>query len=499
MPTWHSQDARLHARERAAGKIMSSNTTTLRASAALASPPETHDAPALPGAVLFVPAVSRERAAVRERLGRMGASVTTVVSVTDALRLLGTRPFALCLVDLADDRQALPAIRLVRTQHPHVPIAAIVDPSHPLVAGEALHYGAVDLLPWPFEARDLATLLTNTVDRQPSPRSQDPDALLFAHSAPMRLVAEAVRRAADSSGCVCLCGEPGTGRERIAKAIHSASARASHAFVSVDCAGVGPDDLERRLFGQAIERRQTPRGSGVERVGREGAIYAARGGTLYLANVHHAPARVQARIARVLRDAEVVLAETRETIDIDVRVMASADGALEKAVADGHLREDLYDRLVAIRIDVPPLRRRREDVPLLAVHFLRRASAAAGVPTKSVSRSAMALLSALPWPGNARDLRSLMETLAETVPAPVIQLEDVLAHASLDGGAAPIDTGVTLRDARARFEHDCISAVLIKHHGRVGDAAKALGIQRTNLYRKVRQLNVARSLLATRR
>jgi DNA-binding NtrC family response regulator len=478
---------------------MSSNTSTMRAGAALAAPPETREAPTLPGAVLFVPAASRERAAVRDRLGRMGASVTTVASVTEALRLLGSRSFTLCLVDLADDRQALPAIRLVRAQHPQVPIAAIVDPSHPLVAGEALHFGAVDLLPWPFEARDLATLLTNTVDRQASVRPQDPEALLFAHSAPMRLVAEAVRRAAESTACVCLCGEPGTGRERIAKAIHRSSARAACAFVSVDCAGVSPDDLERRLFGAAIERRQTPRGSGVERVGKDGAIYEARGGTLYLANVHHASARVQARIARVLRDGEAVLAETRETLDIDLRVMATADAALEQHVADGHVREDLYDRLVAIRIDVPPLRRRREDVPLLAVHFLRRASAAAGAPAKSVSRSAMALLSALPWPGNARDLRSLMETLLETVSTPVIQLEDVLAHASLDGGAAPIDTGVTLRDARARFEHDCISAVLIKHHGRVGDAAKALGIQRTNLYRKVRQLNVARSLLATRR
>jgi DNA-binding NtrC family response regulator len=478
---------------------MSSTTTSLRGAAALATAPVPRETPALPGAVLFVPAAARERAAVRDRLGRMGAPVTTVVSVTEALRLLGSGSFTLCLVDLADDRQALPAIRLVRAQHPHVPIAAIVDPSNPLVAGEALHFGAVDLLPWPFEARDLATLLTNAADRQATPRAHDPEAVLFAHSAPMRLVADAVRRAADSSGGVCLSGEPGTGRERIAKAIHQSSKRAAGAFVCVDCAGMGPDDLERRLFGQAIERRQTPRGSGVERVGREGAIYGARGGTLYLANVNHAPARVQARIARVLRDAEAVLADTRETIDVDVRLMATADVALEKQVADGHLREDLYDRLVAIRIDVPPLRRRREDVPLLAVHFLRRASAAAGAPVKSLSRSAMALLSALPWPGNARDLRSLMETLVEAVPAPVIQLEDVLAHATLDGGAAPIDTGVTLRDARARFEHDCISAVLIKHHGRVGDAAKALGIQRTNLYRKVRQLNVARSLLAVRR
>ena len=455
------------------------------------------------GGILFVPAASRERAAVRERLGRLGLPLTTVVNVTDALRLLATRSFALCLVDLADDRLALPSIRVVRAQHPQVPIGAIVDPSNPLVAGEALHLGAVDLLPWPFDGRDVTTLLANVADRQDAAPALEPAPAcgvdsLFAHSAPMRLVVDAVRRAADTAGGVCLCGEPGTGRARVAYAIHSQSGRAAQPFVSVDCAG-SPEDLEHRLFGGAVERRAQPRGNAVERIGPGGAIFEARGGTLYLANVVEVPARIQARMARLLRDGEAQLGDGRDTIDVDVRLMAGAEASLDSSVDDGHLREDLYERLVALRIDVPPLRRRREDIPLLAVHFLRAACVSAGRPMKGLSRSAMALLSALPWPGNARDLRSLIETLMHASGHSVIQLEDVLAHASLEGASARVDTGMTLRDARARFEHDCISAVLIKHHGRVGDAAKALGIQRTNLYRKVRQLNVARSLLAARR
>jgi two-component system nitrogen regulation response regulator NtrX len=480
---------------------MGSNSTSARS--AIASSVDGRDS--LPsGGILFVPAASRERVAVRERLGRLGLPLTTVVNVTDALRLLASRSFALCLVDLADDRMALPSIRVVRAQHPHVPIGAIVDPSNPLVAGEALHLGAIDLLPWPFDGRDVTTLLANVADRQDMAPAVDvpgePGAeSLFAHSAPMRLVVDAVRRAADTTGGVCLCGEPGTGRTRVAQAIHAQSSRAPRRFITVDCAGVSPEELERRLFGLAIERRSQPRGPAVERIGPGGAIYEARGGTLYLSNVVEAPARIQARMARLLRDGEAHLVDGRETVDVDVRLMAGAEAALDAWVADGHLREDLFERLVALRIDVPPLRRRREDIPLLAVHFLRSACAGAGVPVKGLSRSAMALLSALPWPGNARDLRSLIETLMHAVGPSVIQLEDVLAHASLEGASARIDTGMTLRDARARFEHDCISAVLIKHHGRVGDAAKALGIQRTNLYRKVRQLNVARSLLAARR
>ena len=147
------------------------------------------------------------------------------------------------------------------------------------------------------------------------------------------------------------------------------------------------------------------------------------------------------------------MADGRDAVDVDVRLMAGAEASPDTWVADGHLREDLYERLAALRIDVPPLRRRREDIPPLAVHFLRSACAGAGVPVKGLSRSAMTLLSALPWPGNARDLRSLIETLMHAVGPSVIQLEDVLAHASLEGGSARIDTGMTLRDARARFEH----------------------------------------------
>ncbi len=483
---------------------MSTETMAAAVPVAGAARAEERDVASPVPSVLFVPAAARDRAAVRDRLMRLGLSMTTVPSVTDALRRLAVRPFSICLVDLADDRHALPSIRMLRAQHPALPVAAIVDPANPLVAGEALQLGAVDLLPWPFDGRDVAALLANLSDRQASRdaamSSAEPGGhRLFAHSAAMRHVADAVRRAAETQGSVCLCGEPGTGRERIAKVIHALSARAAGAFVSVDCASATPEALERIVFGHAIERRQISRGVQIERVGQSGALYLAQGGTFFLANVHAAPARLQARIARVLRDREATLIERHTTIDIDVRVMVTADGSLDQLVSDGHLREDLHDRLAAVRIDVPPLRRRREDIPLLAVHFLSRACTAAGVPLRGLSRSAMALLSALPWPGNARDLRALLETLLHATTRPVIQLEDVLAHASLDGASAKVDTSVSLRDARARFEHDCISAVLIKHHGRVGDAAKALGIQRTNLYRKVRQLKVARSLLAARR
>ena len=453
-----------------------------------------------PASLLYIPASARDRLGVRERLSRLGVPVTTAAGVADALQLLAAGPFTLCLIDLADDRAALPAIRVVRAQHPNVPVAAIVDPSNPLLAGEAIHSGVVDLLPWPFEERDIATVLANVRDRSSVDTPADPATapqMLFVHSPAMRGVMDQVRAAAASRGGVCIAGEPGTGRELLARGVHALSRRASGAFIVVDCARLSPHELETLVFGAPGERKPAAT-SGAERLGR-GAFLQAQGGTLYLANLVEAPARFQARLTRLLRDGEAWIAERRALADLDVRVMMGAEAGIDGAVRDGHLRGDLFERLSTVRIDAPPLRRRREDIPLLSAHFLRLACDDQHVPGKGMSRSAMAVLSALPWPGNARELRGLLETLVRSVPRPVIQLDDLLEHASFEGLAARLDSGMSLRDAKARFERDCISAVLVKHHGRVGEAAKALGIQRTNLYRKVRQLNVARSLLAARK
>jgi DNA-binding NtrC family response regulator len=212
-----------------------------------------------------------------------------------------------------------------------------------------------------------------------------------------------------------------------------------------------------------------------------------------------APARIQMRLARVLRDGEANVGDTSTVTELDVRPIAAVEPDIDAAVQDGRLRRELFDRFPLSRLDVPPLRGRRDDIPLLSAHFANNICDKLNVPAKSFSRAALALLSALPWHGNAHELHDLVEVLDRAVTRPVIQLDDVLDHARLDGMSTRIDHGLSLRDAKARFERECVSAVLIRHHGRVGEAAKALGIQRTNLYRKVRQLNVARSLLSARR
>jgi two-component system nitrogen regulation response regulator NtrX len=309
----------------------------------------------------------------------------------------------------------------------------------------------------------------------------------------MREVMQLVGRAAAMRAGVMIRGEDGSGRQIVARAIHAVQATGGR-FVSVDCAAFDSDDLEHELFGSASR----PAGGdlaarGLERVSRGSRIVEASGGTLYLRNLLEAPTRVQARLARALRDREAIAADTGESIPLDVRPMAGVDPGFDTALQDGRVREDLYRRLSVIRIDLPPLRNRREDIPALANYFVREICASLRMPPKTLSRPALALISALPWRGNADELRALLEAMVTSIASgKAIGLEDVLAHVRLDGGAVVFSNGGTLRQARARFEREYIAAVLEQHHGRISEAAKALGIQRTNLYRKLRSLRVSR-------
>jgi DNA-binding NtrC family response regulator len=280
----------------------------------------------------------------------------------------------------------------------------------------------------------------------------------------------------------------------IARAIHSHDPNPAAPFVKVDCSGPTPEDIELQLFGVLTRRgaNTSPERRTLERVAQDCCLCAADGGILFLENVMDLPARAQARLVRVLRDREVFAGDSHDPTTIDVRPIASVDGSVEAALEEGRLRPDLYERLSLIRVDVPALRQRREDIPVLATHFLKELCKANGKPIKTLTRPALTLLAALPWRGNAPELRSLLERLILLVPQGLIRLEDVLAHTQLEGSISPSGFDATLRQARARFERDYIAAVLQHQHGRIAEAARVLGIQRTNLYRKMRRLNLMR-------
>lgn len=312
---------------------------------------------------------------------------------------------------------------------------------------------------------------------------------VVSSSAAMRYVMQEIARAAERSVHVLLSGERGTGRATLARAIHTTGRHNGAPFVAVDCAKFSAQDLEAHLFATNGNHGPTDRRS-MERVRRTAQLFQSKGGTLFLQNIVDLPARLQTRLLRVLRDGEVVIMDEGTRIDLDHRVITAGDATFDAAVQDGRMLPDLYKRLCGMRVDVPAFRQRREDIPELAAHLLHLLCARENIPAKQLSDAAKSLLAALPWRGNGEELRRLLEVLIMRASAPTISLDDVLANVRLDGQATLFAAGGSLREARARFETEYIAAVVAHHHGRIPEAAKSLGIQRSNLYRKMRRLNV---------
>jgi two-component system response regulator GlrR len=457
----------------------------------------TDDAPGL----LYIQAHGYPRPALAERLLRLGMPATVAADAAEALRLLAERRFRPVLVDLASDRAAITTIRLLRARHADLPIVGIVEPANAIAAAEALQAGIVDLLPWPFETADLAAIVAHHRDRasshDPAARSErDPGFGWFLDGPAMRAVRETVIAAAAVRHGVAVCGESGSGHDVVAQAIHALAGDAADAFIRLRC-GQSSDDIERQLFGNVTDPHDARSAVVLERVSEDAAIRRGSHGTIFIERLVEAPTRVQARLARLLRDREGI-DDGGRPLALEVRIVAALDGSVAAAVADGRLRRDLADRLVT-HVDLLSLRGRSDDIPRLAAYYLREACQRHGLPARHFSRAALTLLAALPWPRNLEDLAALAETAACGARGLVVHLEDVLTHAHLDTLTPRVDAMMTLREARRHFERECITAALMRHHGRVGEAARALGIQRTNLYRKVSQLKVDKALLSPRR
>jgi two-component system, NtrC family, nitrogen regulation response regulator NtrX len=446
--------------------------------------------------VLYLGCPPHERLETERALGAADVSVAWADSVPLALAELQRRDVPV-LLDLSRGAAALQSVRDIRSQRASALLFAVVDSRRPDLTIEAVLAGMADVFARPLSGRRVASAIERELSVDARHRGVNAQANgddLYAHSEAMRAVSAVIARAATMRAGVLIRGEVGTGRQLAARAIHSAQNGAHGAFVAVNCAAFETEQLDVELFGGVARPYTGKEGpGGLERVSRQSRLHEAQGGTLYLQNLADAPTRVQARLARVLRDREARLVETGEAISLDVRPMAGVEPGFEASVQDGRVREDLFRRVSTIALDMPPLRNRREDIPALVNYFVRQICASLGVPPKTLSRPALSLISALPWRGNAPEMRALIKNIVVGLQGGRgIGLDDVLVHVKLDAGSVVFANGGTLKEARARFERDYIVAILEQHHGRISDAARALGIQRTNLYRKMRSLRVHR-------
>ena len=400
----------------------------------------------------------------------------------------------------------LKLLEAIRERHPQLPVIVMTAHSDLDSAVAAYQGGAFEYLPKPFDI-DQAVELVRRAAAQASmlgPVSERPESIpeILGQAPAMQEVFRAIGRLSRSSMTVLITGESGTGKELVARALHRHSPRAAKPFVALNTSAFTAELLESELFGHE-------KGSftGAEAL-RRGRFEQAQGGTLFLDEIGDMSAALQTRLLRVLAEGEFYRVGGNTPIKADVRVIAATHQDLEARVEKGLFREDLLHRLNVIRIEIPPLRARRDDIPELLQHYLAVAAAELGVEPKTLAAAAAACLTGFNWPGNVRQLVNATRRLTVTAPGREIRLEDI--PPDLGGAGAPVSTAAGwLREleswARAQlaapgkplldlavpdFERTLIRVALTKSEGRRQDAARLLGWGRNTLTRKMRELGM---------
>ncbi|HEX6099122.1 MAG TPA: sigma-54 dependent transcriptional regulator [Thermoanaerobaculia bacterium] len=353
-------------------------------------------------------------------------------------------------------------------------------------AVRATRLGAYDFLEKPLSLeRVLLTVNHALSDRRLREQVRDLkrhltlEEILIGESEPMQRLEQQIRSAAASHSRVLITGENGSGKEIVARTLHRHSPRADQPFIDVNCAAIPNELIESELFGH---RKGAFTGAIDD---RKGKFELADGGTLFLDEVGDMRLEAQAKVLRVLQEQTFQRIGGQQTIRVDVRVIAATNKNLEAEIAAGNFRSDLYYRLNVIPIDVPPLRARGNDVVLLADHFLRRFAAETAQPKKKLAPGAAAKLKAYHWPGNVRELRNVAERLAILLPGETIEAEDIHLGAPRTEPAPEIAADLPLKEAREQFEKQYILDRLREFAGNVSRTAESLGVERSNLYRKM--------------
>ena len=419
-------------------------------------------------------------------LEQAGLEAIYRASGAEALEVLETRAVDMVVTDLRmPEIDGLSLLRQVQERWPEVPVAMLTAHGTVPVAVEAMKAGAADFLLKPFERDDILETVRRVLCRTERARNEPPRVdlghELIGESAPMEALRNMLSRAAATSVTVLLQGESGTGKELAARAIHRASARRDGPLVTVNCAAIPDSLLESELFGHE-------RGAFTGAVKRKpGRAELADGGTLFLDEIGDVPAAIQAKLLRLLQEKEIQPLGAEQTRKVDVRFVAATHRDLAALVAEGRFREDLFYRLNVLPIELPALRDRRDDIPLLARHFCEVLSTRHGMGERTFDESALGALRAQPWPGNVRELSSFVERLLILCPAERIGKVDVeqeLSRTSATPGGI-VDGDATLDERRRGAERTALRDALDRARGNRSLAARLLGISRRTLYNKL--------------
>ena len=439
-----------------------------------------------------------------ETLEDEGCRVKKVFSGDQALVSLGEDDFDLVITDVRmPGLSGLDVTRIVHEKYPSLPIIVMTAFGSIETAVEAIHEGAFDFISKPMNLEELKNTVSKALAQRALQRRTDkgvgengdpphPQPSKIIGKTPAMLeVYKTVARVAATKSTVLILGESGTGKEMIARAIHEHSPRAIRPFVAVDCGALTETILESELFGHT-------RGSFTGAItDKKGVFEEAQGGTCFLDEIGGISPNLQARLLRVLQEHEIRRVGGKDWLPVDVRVVAATNYILTEAVKNGQFRQDLYYRLNVVAIQLPPLRNRKDDIPLLAHYFLKHYSQENGKAIASISDQALELLCAYRWPGNIRELENAIEQAVALSYQPILTPEDLppdvreamavdcRSQASQDGQFLFADTP-SLEEVKKRY----VLHVLDRTQGNVSATARILNVDRRSLYRMLARYKI---------
>ncbi|WP_158963759.1 nitrogen assimilation response regulator NtrX [Chachezhania sediminis] len=417
----------------------------------------------------------------------------------DCMAAINTEPPALLILDiwLKDSRMdGIDILKTVKRDNPDVPVVIISGHGNIEIAVAAIKQGAYDFIEKPFNIDQLMVVIKRAMEASRLRRENSAlkrrgvsTADMIGSSPAYRGLIGQLDKVTKSNGRVMLSGPAGCGKEIAARYVHARSNRARGPFISVNCATVEPERMEEVLFGRETAAR------GVE----PGLLEQAHGGVVYFDEVADMPLGTQSKILRVLVDQQFQRVGGTDKVRVDLRVISSTSRNLESEIAAGRFREELYHRLNVVPIAVPSLEERREDIPLLAEHFITQCHEAQGLPKRSLSDEAIALMQTMIWPGNVRQLKNLVERVLilgdGTGPIEARELPGDEARPTDDGRVVLTGALATLplREAREAFEREYLLTQINRFGGNISRTASFVGMERSALHRKLKSLGVVTS------
>jgi len=435
--------------------------------------------------------------AVAETLQRMGHTCVVVTEPRRALAIIDDDGFDLVVTDLVmHDVDGMEVLRAAKRSDPAVEVIMVTGHGTIETAVQAMREGAYDYITKPLNVSELRDRVAKALEHrhlvsrteQLSEQLQERFGFegIIGQSPAIRRLIETCRLIAPTDTTVLIEGESGTGKELIAKALHNNSPRREHNFVALNCAALSEGILESELFGHEKGAFTGALAS------RKGRFEHAEGGTLFLDEVGDMPVATQIKLLRVIENREIVRVGSNDPRKVDVRLVSATNQKLDELVKAGKFREDLYFRLKVVRIVLPPLRDRREDIPLLVEHYVRRLAAEHGKAVTGITPEALRALAGYNWPGNVRELINALETMIVLAPSPMLGVGDIPAEIRPAGRPEPPQAVTPGATSLEEAERILIEQTLASTGGNRHQAAGILGIGQRTLYRKIKELGLAK-------